>query len=148
MTIVLLDAGPLGMISNPKASAANKECYEWMEALVVSGAQMFVPEIADYEVRRELLGAGKTQGIARLDLIKNTIGYLPLTTSIMLKAAELWAEARRSGMPTADPKDLDCDVILAAQALGINGIVATENIGHLSRFVAAKHWYDIHANGV
>ena len=66
----------------------------------------------------------------------------------MLKAAELWAEARRSGMPTADPKELDCDVILAAQALGIDGIVATENIGHLSRFVAAKHWYDIHANGV
>ena len=82
MTIVLLDAGPLGMISNPKASAANKECYEWMEALVVSSAPVFVPEIADYEVRRELLRAGKTQGIARLDLIKNTIGYLPLTTSI------------------------------------------------------------------
>ena len=146
--IVLLDAGPLGMISNPKATNANRECYEWMEALVVSGAQVFVPEIADYEVRRELLRAGKTQGIARLDLIKNTISYLPLTTSILLKAAELWAEARRSGKPTADPKELDCDVILATQALEIEGIVATANIGHLSRFVTAKHWYDIHANGV
>ena len=140
---VLLDAGPLGMISNPKATAANTECYEWLEASVVSGAQVFVPEIADYEVRRELLRAGKTQGIARLDLIKNTIGYLPITTSVMLKAAELWAEARRSGMPTADPKELDCDVILAAQAIEVNGIVATENVGHLSRFVAAKHWRDI-----
>ena len=140
---VLLDAGPLGMISNPRATVANTECYEWMEALVVSGAQVFVPEIADYEVRRELLRAGKTQGIARLDLIKNTIGYLAITTSIMLKAAELWAEARRSGMPTADPKALDCDVILAAQALEVKGIVASENIGHLSRFVPAKHWRDI-----
>jgi len=74
---VLLDAGPLGMISNPKATAANIECYEWMEAMIVSGAQVFVPEIADYEVRRELLRASKFQGIARLDLIKNTIGYLP-----------------------------------------------------------------------
>ena len=140
---VLLDAGPLGMISNPKATATNTECYEWMEALVVSGVQVFVPEITDYEVRRELLRAGKTQGISRLDLIKNTIGYLPITTSIMLKAAELWAEARRSGMPTADRNALDCDVILAAQALEVNGIVATENIGHLSRFVSAKHWRDI-----
>ena len=140
---VLIDAGPLGMISNPKATATNRECYDWLEALVVSGARVFVPEIADYEVRRELLRAGKTQGIARLDLIKNTIGYISITTSVMLKAAELWAEARRSGMPTADRKELDCDVILAAQALAINGIVATENVGHLSRFVDAKHWRDI-----
>jgi predicted nucleic acid-binding protein len=141
--IVLLDAGPLGMISNPKATAINRECYEWMEALVVSGIQVFVPEIADYEVRRELLRAGKAQGLARLDLIKNTIGYLPITTSVMLKAAELWAEARKSGMPTADSKALDCDVILAAQAIEVDGEVATENIGHLSRFVTAKHWRDI-----
>jgi predicted nucleic acid-binding protein len=108
---------------------------------------VFVPEISDYEVRRELLRAGKTHGIGRLDLIKNTIGYVPITTSIMLKAAELWADARRSGMPTADPKELDCDVILAAQALELGGIVATENIGHLSRFVTAKHWRDIKTNG-
>jgi hypothetical protein len=61
----------------------------------------------------------------------------------MLRAAELWAEARKSGMPTADPNELDCDVILAAQALEINGVVATENVGHLSRFVAAKYWRNI-----
>ena len=51
-------------------------------------------------------------------------------------------------MPTADPKELDCNVILAAQALEVEGIVATANIGHLSWFVTAKHWYDINANGV
>jgi predicted nucleic acid-binding protein len=141
--IVLLDAGPLGMISNPNATASNKGCYEWMESLIVNGAEVIVPEIADYEVRRELLRANKTQGIARLDLIKNTIGYLPITTSTMLKAAQLWAEARKSGKPTADRKALDCDVILAAQAIEVNGMVATENVGHLSRFVAAKHWRDI-----
>lgn len=141
--IVLLDAGPLGMISNPNATGSNRECYEWMESLIVNGASVFVPEIADYEIRRELLRANKTSGIARLDLIKNTIGYLPITTAIMLKAAELWAEARKSGMPTADPKALDCDVVLAAQALEVSGVVATENVGHLFRFVAAKHWRDI-----
>jgi predicted nucleic acid-binding protein len=114
-----------------------------MESLVLHGARIWVPEIADYEVRRELLRANKTRGIARLDLLKNSIGYLPLTTPIMLKAAELWAQARRSGTPTADPKALDCDVILAAQALAVQGIVATENVGHLSRFVEARHWREI-----
>jgi predicted nucleic acid-binding protein len=111
-----------------------------MESLVVQGAQVWVPEIADYEVRRELLRADKTRGLARLDLLKNSLGYLPLTTPIMLQAAELWAQARRSGIPTADPKALDCDVILAAQALAVQGMVATENVGHLPRFVEAKHW--------
>ncbi|HEY3135147.1 MAG TPA: hypothetical protein VGL29_03755 [Blastocatellia bacterium] len=141
--IVLLDAGPLGMISNPNATGVNLECYTWMEALIVNGFQVRVPEIADYEVRRELLRANKTLGIDRLDLLQNTIGYLPLTTSIIRQAAELWARARRTGKPTADPKSLDCDVILAVQALDVDGIVATDNVGHLSRFVEAKHWRDI-----
>jgi predicted nucleic acid-binding protein len=141
--IVLLDASPLGMISNPSATPANLECYNWMESLVMSDCRVIVPEIADYEVRRELLRAGKTRGLARLDLLKNTLDYLPLTTAVMLKAAELWAQARNQGTPTADAKALDCDVILAAQALTENGIVATENVGHLSLFVEAKDWRDI-----
>ncbi|MGI8641251.1 MAG: PIN domain-containing protein [Pyrinomonadaceae bacterium] len=141
--IVLLDASPLGMISNPSATPANLECYNWMESLIMSGCRVIVPEIADYEVRRELLRAGKTRGLARLDLLKNTLDYLPLTTAVMLKAAELWAQARNQGTPTADAKALDCDVILAAQALTENGIVATENVGHLSLFVEAKDWRDI-----
>jgi predicted nucleic acid-binding protein len=141
--IVLLDASPLGRITNPIASKINKECYEWMESLILKGDQVFVPEIADYEIRGELLRADKKQGIARLDIIKNNIGYLPLTTAIMLKAAELWAQSRKMGKPTADPKALDCDVILAAQALDVGAKIATENIGHLSQFVEAKHWRDI-----
>lgn len=142
-TVVVLDTGPVGMITNPNASGANRECYQWMESLVLQGAHVWVPEIADYEVRRELLRANKARGLARLDLLKNSIGYLPLSTPIMLKAAELWAQARRSGVPTADPKALDCDVILAAQALTVQGMVATENVGHLSRFVEARHWREI-----
>ncbi len=144
--IVLLDAGPLGMISNPSATSANLKCYNWMESLLMSGCQIIVPEIADYEVRRELLRAGKTRGLERLDLLKFTLEYLPLTTDIMLKAAELWAKARNQGTPTADPKALDCDVISAAQALSVNGLIATENIGHLSLFVEAKDWRDIVAD--
>ncbi len=76
-------------------------------------------------------------------MLKNTLDYLPLTTNVMLKAAELWAQARNQGTATADAKTLDCDVILAAQALSENGIIATENIGHLSLFVGAKDWRDI-----
>ena len=90
-----------------------------------------------------MLRAAKTRGLERLDLLKNTLDYLPLTTSVMLIAAELWAQARNQGTPTADAKALDCDVILSAQALADGGIVATENVGHLSLFVEAKDWHDI-----
>jgi predicted nucleic acid-binding protein len=104
-----------------------------------------LPEIADYEVRRELLRAGKVAGIRRLDQLKATIAYRPITTEVMLKAAEFWAEARRRGRPTADPKALDGDVILAAQATlvadeGNEVIIATTNVGHLSQFVDAREW--------
>jgi predicted nucleic acid-binding protein len=141
--IVLLDAGPLGMLSNPNASVANRECYQWMEFLVRRGSEVCVPEITDYEVRRELLRANKVQGIGRLDAVKQSLSYLPITTEVMLKAADLWAQARRGGLPTADPKALDGDVILAAQALEVNGIVATDNVVHLARFVTARTWRDI-----
>jgi predicted nucleic acid-binding protein len=60
----------------------------------------------------------------------------------MRRAAQLWADARRQGKPTADPKELDGDVILAAQALSVNGVIITENIGHLTLFVEAKTWRD------
>lgn len=66
----------------------------------------------------------------------------------MLLAAQLWAEARQRGTPTADLKSLDGDVILAAQAklLEINGntvIIATRNVKHLSLFVDAREWQNI-----
>ena len=106
------------------------------------------PEIADYELRRELLRASKTRGIQQLDQLKATIPYLPITTEVMLKAAELWAEARNQGYPTASAEALDGDVILAAQAVilrsqGYNTVIATANVGHLSRFTVAKTWPEI-----
>ena len=56
--IVLLDAGPLGMITNPKSSPENEACKDWLAKLVSKGVEVIIPEIADYEVRRELLRAG------------------------------------------------------------------------------------------
>lgn len=143
--LVFLDAGPLGMISHPRATPRNLDCRRWAAGLVAAGVRVFVPEIADYEVRRELLRAGKTAGIARLDRLKAGLEYAPLSTDVMLRAAGLWADVRRRGMPTAAPAALDGDAILAAQALAAAGpgqvvVVATDNVGHLGRFVDARPW--------
>ena len=89
--IVLLDAGPLGMITNPKSSPENEACKNWLEDLASAGIDIVIPEIADYEVRRELLRAGKDRGLGRLDALKGILAYAPITTAVMLKAAEFWA---------------------------------------------------------
>src|SRR5258708_4409811 len=114
--IILLDAGPLGMLTSPLASPSSRESTYWLRSLIERQVPVAVPEIADYEVRRELVRGQRTQSIARLDALKQAIGYVPLTTDAMLKAAEFWADVRNRGLPTADEKALDGDVILAAQA--------------------------------
>jgi len=136
----MLDSGPLGRIAHPRP---NPEIIAWLNQLLDANATIMIPEITDYEVRRSLLLSGLTKSVTRLDQLKHVLVYRPITTSIMLKAAELWADARKRGKPTADLKELDGDVILAAQALQANAIVATENVGHLSLFVEARHWKDI-----
>jgi hypothetical protein len=56
--IVLLDSGPLGMVTTPKAkSPIYQECKRWFNSLEPKGYTVVLPEIADYEVRRELLRA-------------------------------------------------------------------------------------------
>ncbi len=101
--VILLDAGPLGLITNPRASQETRECNQWLESLALKEIEVKIPEIADFEVRRELLRADKA---------------------------------------------LDGDVILAAQAIliqdeGHEVIIATTNVGHLSRLAQAKTWRDI-----
>ena len=147
-TVVLLDTGLLGLITHPQASEEARQCAQWLVSLSLKGFDVKVPEIADYEIRRELLRMNKAKSIKRLNDLKNVLGYIPLTTQTMLVAAEFWAQARKQGKPTADDKALDGDVILAAQAsviasAGSDTLVATTNVGHLSRFVNAKMWKDI-----
>ena len=94
-------------------------CQKWLALRAEEGAELVVPEIIDYELRRELLRAGKSASVARLDaLIHNRlITFVPIDSSAMRRAAELWAQARRHGKPTAPGDALDVDVILAAQAI-------------------------------
>jgi predicted nucleic acid-binding protein len=146
--IVLLDAGPLGMITNPKSSPQNEACKDWLASLAYNGIEVVIPEIADYEVRRELLRARKERGLDRLDALKGMLGYAAITTSVMLKAAEFWATARKMGRQSADDASLDADMILAAQAGalvhdGNDTVIATTNARHLALFASARIWREI-----
>lgn len=138
--VILLDSGPLGKLAHPRPAP---EIASWLRGILASGHAVVLPEVADYEIRRSLLHRDLHASLLRLDALRERLLYLPLTTPVVRHAALLWANARRAGTPTADPKELDCDVLLAAQALAVGAIVATENVGHLARFVDARHWREI-----
>ncbi len=137
--LLMLDSGVLGGLAHPRP---NIELTDWFKQILLAGNQIIVPEIADYEVRRSLLLERLTRSLERLDQLKTALVYQPLNTDAVLKAAELWAQMRQQGRATADAKALDGDVLLAAQALQVNTIVITENVGHLSRMVVARRWRD------
>jgi predicted nucleic acid-binding protein len=145
--IVVLDAGPLGLASQARGKPEADRCRAWLDALDLAGVLVVAPEIADFEVRRELLRARATAGLRRLDRLIGKVIYAPITTPAMRRAAEFWAHARQSGFPTAGPLSLDADCIVAAQAslacgLGDTMTIATRNPGHLTRFpgIDAREW--------
>lgn len=150
--IVLLDSGPLGLVTNPNATPEAVACRQWLTDLPNAGHLPLVPAIIDYELRRELQLANLRRALRNLETLK-TLGYCPLTEAALLRAADFWTQARRQGMPTADRLALDADVILAGQAATLDPnewgmaragvVVATDNVGHLSRYVDARHWQEI-----
>lgn len=147
--VIVLDSGPLGLLSNPAPRGLSQMAHDWARRHVSSGARIVIPEISDYEVRRELVRASKTHGIERLDRLCDGLQYQPLTTAVMREAAELWARARNEGHPSAHDAALDGDVLLAAQARNLrlpmddDIIVATTNVAHLNRYVEAGLWSEI-----
>lgn len=154
--IVFIDSGVLGLLSSPSNNPVVTACQEWLYSLLARGVYVISSEICDYEVRRGLILTSltkttKASGLDILDgLATNLIDFLPITKTALRQAAQLWAESRSQGMPTADTINIDADVIIAAQCQlmqeqqpGQYLVVATTNVKHLSRFVNAQKWQDI-----
>jgi hypothetical protein len=148
--IIVLDSGPLGLLMQRRGLPIADRCRLWVTGHIAHGGQCLVPEIADYEVRRELIRMANTAAIGRLDAFNaaHPARYLPLTTAAIRQAAQLWADVRRRGFPTADAKELDGDVIVAAQAMTCpfpitEIVIATTNPMHLARFIAADLWTNL-----
>jgi predicted nucleic acid-binding protein len=142
--IYLLDSGPLGLLAHSRP--ANRSAIEaWLTSVVVAGASIYISEVAEYEVRRELtrLVLSKQLPASRIDRL-NQLGslfqYLPVSTQMWRIAARFWAEARCQGSPTAHQAALDADVLIAAQAAEIQAAVVTTNPGHIARWVPVHPW--------
>jgi predicted nucleic acid-binding protein len=137
---LLLDTGVLGQICHPRKHA---DVRAWFRAAVRAHA-FLLSEVADYELRRELIRIGAVRSLARLDELTREMPYLPVTTATWRRAAALWAVARNAGNLTAPAEALDGDALIAAQALEENAAVLTTNAKHFGAFsVRAFDWTQV-----
>ena len=152
--IVFIDSGVLGKLCNPNRTEETIAVNDWLFSLLSKGVFVVSSYICDYEVRRSLvlesLRKPNINSIDDLNEIKKLVACLPLSNEVMTKAASLWAEARIQGIPTADDKSLDADIIICAQYKileqeypGRYIVISTTNVKHLSRFAEAKEWQEI-----
>lgn len=144
---VLLDAGVIGLLCLPSDDPKVIPGRVWLARLISSGVDVLIPDITDYEVRRELKRLGTTAKLDRLDSLRDDLITIAVTPEAWARAAEFWAFVRKAGRPTADCHALDGDAILAGVAAttgspGDEVIIATTNVGHLARFpgVDARPW--------
>lgn len=154
---VFLDTGPLGLLTAPVGSPLADACKRWYELLETEGCRFYVPQIADYELRRELVRAGKPESLQRLGEFNGAEPerYITLSIDHAQKAAELWADARNDRRGGAPDAALDGDVLIAAQALMLRddpsfrddrfpeSVIATTNKKHMIAYAQAETWNEI-----
>lgn len=149
--IIVLDTFPASSISKPPGAkpTLSDTCRQWVYDCESAGHLILVPAVAYFEALRELELRRAVVQIARLrQFCLLPQRFMPITTAHLETAAQLWANSRRSGNPTASREALDADVIIAAQTLSMglpasDYIVATTNVTHLSRFVHCEVWSNI-----
>lgn len=144
--IVVLDSGPLGWLCHPKNPPNAAACRRWAKRLRESGRRIILPEIIDYEIRRDLIRNNAVMAIAALNNLGRQFEYLPLNTAMFRLASEIWAHMRALGRPAAGSQHLDIDVILIAQATSQfpdDFIIATTNVRHFIPLVNAELWENI-----
>lgn len=138
---LLLDTSVLGWVCHPRQHGEVRDWFQ--QALPVH--DILVSEVADYELRRELLRIRAPRSIAHLDELGRELVYLPVTTATWRTAARFWATQRQTGRVTAPPDALDADVLIAAQALSEDAVVVTSNPRHFEGLARALEWRDVPA---
>lgn len=133
---LLVDTNVLGKICHPRKY---QDVRAWFR-LAATRHELLLSELADYELRRELLRIRSRRGIARLDELTRELRYVPVTTATWRLAAQLWAHLRRTGKSSASDRDLDGDVIRMAQARAEDAAVVTSNTRHFEALVPAMDW--------
>jgi toxin FitB len=107
--LIILDSAPLAFFCNPKNRNDYKKFSNFVKSLNFS---IGVPEIIDYELRRNLELENFQKSISLLSRFQQRRQFIWLESEDLIRAAELWAWCRKKGSPTTENKGIDIDVIL------------------------------------
>lgn len=134
--VVVFDSKPLGEICNPIKRVQTKKLTNFIRE---QNLAIRVAEITDYELRRELTLQQFNKGLNNLNKFRQKQQIIPIDSESLITATQLWAEIRKTGQATADNKNIDCDVIMVAQALQLSEqfqqiIILTIDVKDLFRF--------------
>jgi tRNA(fMet)-specific endonuclease VapC len=102
---------------------------------VLSTARQYLAEherlafsaITAYEIIRGMRAAGAVRQLADFLNVVGISDVFPIDMPILMRAADLWADARNGG----HPRD-DADLIIAATALQTRRVLVTGNTDHFS----------------
>ena len=89
--LIFLDSGPLGLMVRAPGKPQVQRCLAWLNAVMRNAAVVVIPEIAHYEVRRELIRIRAVDSLRRLEYAldpSSGFDHLTLTTDAIIKAAE------------------------------------------------------------
>ena len=74
MKSIFLDSTPLGLLMTRPGHRQGDECRSWLMRHLANGIRVIVPEIIDYELRRELLRLGNMLRLMhRIELLRPQI---------------------------------------------------------------------------
>jgi predicted nucleic acid-binding protein len=88
---LLLNTAVLGEVCHPRKYV---EVRAWL-ARAVAHHDVLISEVADYELRRELLRIGSHRSLDRLDELTRELTYVPMATSTWRAAAKLFSPPER-----------------------------------------------------
>ena len=126
-----LDTGPIGWLYNPKRATIGPA---WIQAQSRAWTVVVAAPVM-YEARRDAIRREARQALGALGVILSLTEYEDLDQQDWETGAALWALARANGKPTADDKELDCDVLIGALVVRHEGAaVVTTNTKHFHAF--------------
>jgi tRNA(fMet)-specific endonuclease VapC len=83
--------------------------------------------ITAYEIVRGMRARQATRQLPEFLKLVGTSEVFPLSVKVLIRAADLWAEARNAGHPRGD-----ADLMIAATALESGRVLVTGNADHFS----------------
>jgi predicted nucleic acid-binding protein len=157
---LLLDTNLLRRLCHP---SGHKDVQSWYRGWINHGlaggdVEFVISAVADYELRRGYMYAlgrrnDARQSLSQLDELCGLWEVQQISPRNLRDAAAMWADARRKGTPTASDRDVDWDILIAAQAkelaertTGVRVVVVTSNAKHFEVHGAdAKDWHELPA---